>query len=90
MNDYRLKVTGLKAGDYEVRLGGKKVAEYTAEELAKGVNLAAAALKAGPIAEQVKAVKDGGRGQEPVSSTTASSAAWCWPTCKPPTGSRST
>jgi lysophospholipase L1-like esterase len=57
LNDYRLKVTGLKAGKYEIRLGGKKVAEHTAEELAKGLNLAAAALKAGPIADQVKAVK---------------------------------
>jgi lysophospholipase L1-like esterase len=57
MNDYRLKVTGLKSGKYEVRLGGKEVAQYTADELAKGVNLAQAALTAGPIAEQMKAVK---------------------------------
>jgi hypothetical protein len=56
LSDYRLKVSGLADGKYEVRLGGKKVAEYSAEELARGVNLAAAALKAGPIAEQVKAV----------------------------------
>ena len=47
---------GLKAGKYEVRLGGKKVADYTADELAKGVNLAEAALTAGPVADQVKAV----------------------------------
>jgi hypothetical protein len=58
LNDYRLKVTGLKPGKYEVRLGGKKVAGYTAEELAKGVNLAGPALKAGPIADQVKLVKE--------------------------------
>jgi lysophospholipase L1-like esterase len=58
LNDYGLKVTGLKAGKYEVRLGGKNVARYSAEELANGVNLAAAALQAGPIAEQVKAVKE--------------------------------
>ena len=57
LNHYRLKVTGLKEGKYEVRLGGKKVAEYGADELAKGVNLAAAALKEGPIADQAKAVK---------------------------------
>jgi lysophospholipase L1-like esterase len=57
LNDYRLKVTGLKDGKYEVRLGGKTVATYTADELAKGVNLAAPALKDGPIADQVKAVK---------------------------------
>jgi lysophospholipase L1-like esterase len=57
LNDYRLKVTGLGEGNYEVRLGGKKVAEYSAAKLAEGVNLAAAALKDGPIAEQAKAVK---------------------------------
>lgn len=57
LNDYRLKVTGLAAGKYEVKVGGKKVAEQTAEELAAGVNLAAAVLKEGPIAEQVKAVR---------------------------------
>jgi lysophospholipase L1-like esterase len=56
MNDYGLQVKGLKAGKYEVRLGGKAVAEYTADELAKGVNLAEAALKAGPVSEQVKTV----------------------------------
>ena len=56
MNLYCLKVTGLKAGRYEICLGGKKVAEHSAEELSKGVNLAAAALTAGPIADQVQAV----------------------------------
>jgi hypothetical protein len=56
MNHYGLQVKDLKAGKYDVRLGGKKVAEYTAEELEKGVNLAEAALKAGPVAEQVKTV----------------------------------
>src|SRR5205823_5642409 len=54
MNEYGLKVTGLKAGRYEVKLGGKKVGEYTDKELAKGVNLAAAALTVGPVADQVK------------------------------------
>ncbi len=54
MNDYGLKVTGVKAGKYEVRLGGKKVAEHTDKELAAGVNLAAAALAIGPVADQVK------------------------------------
>jgi lysophospholipase L1-like esterase len=57
LNDYRLNVAGLKEGKYEVRLGGKKVAVYGSGELAKGVNLAAAALKDGPVAEQVRAVK---------------------------------
>lgn len=57
LNDYRLKVTGLAAGKYEVRIGGQKVADATAEQLAAGVNLAAGALAAGPIADQVKAVR---------------------------------
>jgi hypothetical protein len=56
LNQYLLKVAGLAAGKYEIRLGGKKVAEYSADELAAGVNLAAAALAAGPVADQVKAV----------------------------------
>jgi lysophospholipase L1-like esterase len=56
MNDYGLKVTGLKPGKYEIRLGGKKVAERTDAQLAKGVNLAKAALKEGPIADQVQRV----------------------------------
>lgn len=57
LNTYQLKVTGLKPGSYEVRLEGKKVAAHSADELAKGVNLADAVLTTGPIAEQVKAVK---------------------------------
>jgi lysophospholipase L1-like esterase len=56
LNDYRLRVKGLKAGSYEVRLGGKKIATYSAAELAKGVNLAGAALTQGPVADQVRAV----------------------------------
>jgi lysophospholipase L1-like esterase len=56
MNDYRLKVSGLKAGRYDIRHGGVKIAEHSAAELAAGVNLAAAAMVAGPIAEQLKAV----------------------------------
>ena len=56
MNDYRLKVTGLRSGQYEIRLGGAKVAEYSAATLAEGVNLAAAALKVGPVAAQIKAL----------------------------------
>lgn len=57
LNDYRLKITGLKAGSYEVKVSGTKIAEFTAAQLADGVNLAAPALAAGPIAEQVKAVR---------------------------------
>jgi hypothetical protein len=56
LNEYGLQVKGLRPGRYEVRLGGKKVAEYSAEELATGVNLAGPALTVGPVAEQVKAV----------------------------------
>lgn len=57
LNDYRLKVTGLAAGRYEVRVGGTKIAELTAEQLAAGANLTTGALTDGPIAEQAKAVK---------------------------------
>ena len=57
LNDYRLQVTGLAAGKYEVRVGGKKIAELTAEQLAAGANIAAGALTDGPIADQAKAVK---------------------------------
>ena len=56
LNDYHLKVSGLKAGQYEVRLGGKKIAELSAEALAGGINLAPEVLREGPIAEQVAAV----------------------------------
>lgn len=57
LNDYRLKVTGLAAGKYEVRVGSQKITELTAEQLAAGANLAAEVLAKGPIADQVKAVK---------------------------------
>jgi hypothetical protein len=56
LNDYRLKVTGLATGRYEIRLGGKKIAERSADELAAGVNLAAEALADGPVSDQVKSV----------------------------------
>ncbi len=56
LNDYRLKVTGLTPIKYSVSLGGTKVAEYSAEQLAQGVNLAAPALSKGPVADQVKQV----------------------------------
>jgi hypothetical protein len=58
LNDYHFKVTGLSAGAYEVRVGGTKVGQVTAEQLAAGTNLATAALTVGPIAEQVKAVRE--------------------------------
>ena len=56
MNQYTLKVTGLAEGKYDVQLGGKTVAQYTNRQLAAGVNLAQAALKAGPVADQVQAI----------------------------------
>ncbi len=56
LNEYGLKITGLKAGKYEIRLNAKKVAEFTNLELHDGVNLASAVLAEGPIADQVKAV----------------------------------
>jgi hypothetical protein len=57
LNDYRLKVTGLAPGRYQVRLDGKRIAEVSAEQLAAGTNLASAALSAGPIADQSKSVR---------------------------------
>ncbi|MGH7137741.1 MAG: hypothetical protein ACREHD_18490, partial [Pirellulales bacterium] len=56
LNQYGLKITGLKPGKYEIRLSGAKIANCTAEELASGVNLTKPALAAGPVAEQVNAV----------------------------------
>ena len=57
LNDYRLKITGLGRGTYEVRVGGKKIAELTHDQLAAGANLATGALTDGPIADQAKAVR---------------------------------
>ncbi|MGD0093014.1 MAG: SGNH/GDSL hydrolase family protein [Planctomycetota bacterium] len=56
LNEYTLKVTGLKDGQYEILADTVKLGEHTAAELAAGVNLASEALAAGPIADQVKAV----------------------------------
>ncbi len=39
LNYYGLKATGLSDGKYALSIDGKKVGEYTAEELSKGVNL---------------------------------------------------
>ena len=62
MNRYTLQVKGLKPGRYAIQYDGKKIAEYSGDELGKGVNLARAALASGPVADQVKkvwtAVKD--------------------------------
>ena len=56
LNEYGLKVTGLKAGQqYDILVDGKKVAQHSGAELAGGLDLAAAVLETGPIAEQVNA-----------------------------------
>ena len=54
LNEYGLKVSGLKAGRYDILVDGTKVARHGDAELAAGVNLAAAVLEAGPIPDQVK------------------------------------
>lgn len=50
LSRYLLKVTNLTAPGYDVLLDGKKVATYTAAELAAGVNLST--ITSGPIADQ--------------------------------------
>lgn len=49
LNWYGLKVTGLPDGKYQLRIDGKTVAEYTAKDLAAGVNLGN--LTEGPVWE---------------------------------------
>lgn len=56
LNWYGLKVTGLASGKYSVAVDGAEVAQYTADELAAGVNLGTATK--GPIWEQGKKVRD--------------------------------
>ncbi len=50
LNWYGLRVTGLTAGRYSLAIDGQEVGAYTADELAKGVNLSN--LTAGPLFEQ--------------------------------------
>jgi len=50
LNWYGLKVSGLSAGKYALSIDGKQVADYTAEQLAQGVNLGN--LTSGPIHDQ--------------------------------------
>lgn len=57
LNNYHLQVRGLAEATYEVRLDGKRIANLTAGQLAEGVNLASYVLAEGPIADQVKAVR---------------------------------
>lgn len=56
LNYYGLKVTGLASGKYAVAIDGAEVAQYSAEELAAGVNLANATK--GPVFDQAKKVRD--------------------------------
>ncbi len=54
LNVYGLKVTGLAAGNYAVGIDGVEVTSFTADELAKGVNLGNFAK--GPVYEQAQRV----------------------------------
>jgi lysophospholipase L1-like esterase len=54
LNDYGLKVSGLKEGKYALSIDGKEVGNYTAADLAAGVNLGN--LDSGPLFDQGKAV----------------------------------
>ena len=51
LNDYELKVTGLPEGKYSVSIDGTLAATVSADDLAKGWNLA---YTAGPITEQAQ------------------------------------
>lgn len=42
INGYRLRVTGLEPGEYEVRVEGRLVGKYSADRLARGENIASA------------------------------------------------
>lgn len=57
LNDYKLQVTGLEAGEYKVKVDGVEIAQQSSAALAAGVDLAAEVLKAGPIADQVRQVR---------------------------------
>jgi lysophospholipase L1-like esterase len=54
LNYYGLKVSGLNAGTYVLNIDGKKIGEYTAEQLDKGVNLGNSEV--GPLFDQGKEV----------------------------------
>ncbi len=53
LNRQPLKVTGLKAGRYALKIDGREVASLTADKLAQGVNLAVLAT---PMVQQAAAV----------------------------------
>ena len=62
LNGYRLKVTGLEPGDYEVRAEGRLLGQYPAERLARGENIASATSNGwepgGPWDAQSDAVRE--------------------------------
>jgi hypothetical protein len=55
LNWYGLKVTGLASGKYAVLIDGVEVAQYSADQLADGVNLGN--VTEGPIYDQAKKVR---------------------------------
>lgn len=62
LNGYRLKVTGLDAGEYELRAEGRLLGKYSAERLARGENIASATSNGwepgGPWDAQSDAVRE--------------------------------
>jgi len=54
LSAYTLRVSGLKAEKYDIKVDGKAVGTVSAEELGKGVNLTR--FDKGPIADQGKAI----------------------------------
>lgn len=62
LNGYRLKITGLDPGDYEVRVEGRLLGKYTAARLARGENIASATSNGwepgGPWDAQSDAVRE--------------------------------
>ncbi len=62
LNGYRLKITGLEPGDYEVRAEGRLLGKYSAARLARGENIASATSNGwepgGPWDAQSDAVKE--------------------------------
>lgn len=57
LNDYKIQVIGLAAGDYKIKIDGVEVTQLSSSALAKGVDIAAEVLKAGPISDQAKQVR---------------------------------
>jgi hypothetical protein len=61
LSQYTLKVTGLKDGDYSLKVGGVASGRFTARQLAEGLNLTTVVSegkKANPITAQMRAILD--------------------------------